>query len=106
MVVRKTLNDAFAETDLQATLQRLAADRVVIAGWATDFCVDTTVRSAVSRRYNVVVASDGHTLADRPHLDAPSVIQHHNWVWSNLITTTSIRVMSAGELLSECTPAC
>ena len=47
-VVPKTLNDPFAGTDLQAILQRIAPDRVLVAGWATDFCVDATVRSAVS----------------------------------------------------------
>jgi nicotinamidase-related amidase len=100
IVVRKTLNDAFAGTELQATLQRLAPDRVLIAGWATDFCVDTTIRSAVSRNHHVVAVSDAHTLADRPHLDASIVIRHHNWVWSELITKASVRVMSTSELLS------
>ena len=47
LVVEKTLNDAFAGTSLHATLQGIAAVRVMIAGWATDFCVDATVRSAV-----------------------------------------------------------
>src|SRR5260221_14164424 len=47
IVLPKTLNDAFAGTDLQAKLQQLAADRLLIAGWATDFCVDATLRSAV-----------------------------------------------------------
>lgn len=101
LVVEKRLNDAFAGTDLQACLDRLAPDRVLVAGWATDFCVDATVRSAVSRDHRVVVVADGHTLSDRPHLDAPSVIRHHNWVWSNLLTNASIRVASAAELLAE-----
>ena len=69
-VVRKTLNDPFVGTDLQATLQETASARVLVAGWATDFCVDATVRSAVSHNHEVVVVSDGHTLSDRPHLDA------------------------------------
>ena len=101
VVVPKTLNDAFAGTTLQATLQELATDRLLIAGWATDFCVDTTVRSAVSNNHDVVVVADGHTLSDRPNLDAPSVIRHHNWVWSGLITNRSIRVISTPELLGQ-----
>jgi nicotinamidase-related amidase len=101
MVVQKTLNDPFAGTDLQAILAGIAPDRVLIAGWATDFCVDATVRSAVSNNHNVVVAADAHTLSDRPHLDAAAVIRHHNWVWSNLITRRSIRVASSSELLRE-----
>ncbi len=83
IVVPKTLNDAFAGTDLQARLQQLTPDRLLIAGWATDFCIDATLRSAVSHGHNVVAVSDAQTLADRPHLDAVSVIRHHTWVWAN-----------------------
>ena len=101
VVVDKTLNDSFAGTALHDTLQRIAPDRVLIVGWATDSCVDSTVRSAISRDYDVVVASDTHTLSDRPHLDAPTIIRHHNWVWSDLLTNRSTRVATAGELLAE-----
>lgn len=101
IVIEKTLNDPFAGTGLRAILEKIPPDRILIAGWATDFCVDATVRSAVSHNHDVVVVSDGHTLSDRPHLDAPAVIGHHNWVWSNLITKRSIRVAPAAQLLEE-----
>jgi nicotinamidase-related amidase len=100
VVVHKTLNDPFAGTDLQARLQTIAPDRVLVTGWATDFCVDATVRSAVANGHHVVAVADGHTLSDRPHLDAAAVIRHHNWVWSQLITRRSIRVARAQELMS------
>src|SRR5262249_41316917 len=100
IVVAKTLNDAFAASDLATVLQRLAAARLIITGWAPDFCVDATVRSAVSRDHAVVVAADAHTLSDRPHLDVPGVIRHHNWLWSNLITNRSIRVETTADLLN------
>jgi len=101
IVVRKTMNDPFVGTDLKATLDGMKPDRVLVTGWATDFCVDATVRSAVSNDYNVVVVTDGHTLGNRPHLDAPGVIRHHNWIWSELITNRSIRLAPAAELLAE-----
>jgi len=101
VVVEKTLNDSFASTALHEALQRHAPDRLLIAGWATDSCVDSTVRSAISRDYDVVVVSDGHTLSDRPHLDAPTIIRHHNWVWSDLLTNRSTRVATTRELLAE-----
>jgi len=103
IVVAKTLNDAFAGTDLQQRLQRLAARRLLIAGWATDFCVDATLRAAVSLGYDVVGVSDAQTLADRPHLDASSVIHHHTWVWANLITQGSIRIATTTELMADAT---
>jgi len=101
LVVEKTLNDPFAGTDLRAMLREIAPARVLIAGWATDFCVDATVRSTVSNNHDVVVVSDAHTLNDRPHLDAAAVIRHHNWVWSELITRRSVRLASAAELIAE-----
>jgi nicotinamidase-related amidase len=99
IVIRKSLNDPFAGTDLAARLKEIAPDRVLITGWATDFCVDATVRSAVSNHYNVVVVTDGHTLNDRPHLNAASVIRHHHWVWGNLITQRLVRLARTDELL-------
>ena len=101
LVVEKTLNDAFAGTALHDTLQRGAPDQLLVAGWATNSCVDSTIRSAISRDYNVVVVSDGHTLSDRPHLDAPTIICHHNWVWGDLLTNRSTRVVTAAELIAE-----
>jgi len=99
IVIGKTLNDPFVGTDLTARLKEIAPDRIIITGWATDLCVDATVRSAVSNHYNVVVVTDAHTLNDRPHLDAASVIRHHNWVWSHLITQRSVRLARTDELL-------
>jgi nicotinamidase-related amidase len=99
VIVRKNLNDPFAGTDLQAHLEEIAPERVLITGWATDFCVDATVRSAVANHHNVVVVADGHTLSDRPHLDAISVIRHHHWIWNNLVTQRSIKVAAVDELI-------
>jgi nicotinamidase-related amidase len=101
IVVQKNLNDPFVGTDLQATLAKMAPDRVFIAGWATDFCVDATVRSAVSNNHNVVVVSDAHTVSDRPHLGASTVIRHYNWVWNNLITNRTIRVEPTAQILQQ-----
>jgi nicotinamidase-related amidase len=101
LVIEKTLNDAFAGTSLHTTLRSLGAVRVLIAGWATDFCVDATVRSAVSHDYHVTIVSDGHTVSDRPHLTARDVIRHHNWVWAGLLTNRSISVMETADLAHQ-----
>lgn len=99
VVVRKSLNEPFTGTNLQTQLEDIAPDRLLITGWATDLCVDSTVRSAVANHHHVVVVADGHTLSDRPHLEAVSVIRHHHWIWNNLLTDRSIRVASTDELL-------
>jgi nicotinamidase-related amidase len=84
-VVRKTSCDAFLETCLDEFLRSRSIDRLIITGWATDYCVDTTVRSALARGYPTIVPSDGHTVEDRPHLTARQIVAHHNAVWADFI---------------------
>jgi nicotinamidase-related amidase len=84
-VIRKQSCDAFLETSLDEFLQSCAIERLIITGWATDYCVDTTVRSALARGYPTVVPSDGHTAASRPHLPAEKIIEHHNAIWADFI---------------------
>ena len=69
-IVRKTLIDAFFRTSLDSDLKQRGVRRVVIAGWATDLCVDAIVRSAVAAGYRVIVVGDCHTVSNRPHLSA------------------------------------
>ena len=86
LFVHKTACDAFLDTDLDELLKQNHVERVIVTGWATDFCVDTTVRSALARGYRTIVPTDGHTTTDRPHLAAPKIIEHHNFVWSDFIS--------------------
>ncbi len=85
LVIRKQACDAFLDTSLLEAIGDLKEHQLIITGCATDFCVDTTVRSAASKGLAVIVAADAHTTADRPHLDAKTIITHHNWSWENLI---------------------
>lgn len=84
-IIRKTACDAFLHTELAAFLHETGVERLIITGWATDYCVDTTVRSALARGYRTVAPSDGHTVADRPHLPAEKIIAHHNAIWADFI---------------------
>jgi len=97
-VVSKTLNDPFFETSLGSDLAALRAERVLVAGWATDLCVDATVRSAAALGFRVVAVADCHTVSDRPHLSAPRVIEHHHWVWTNLIAPHPVSITREADL--------
>jgi nicotinamidase-related amidase len=102
IVVHKTACDAFYRTELAEVLDQHRVSRLIVTGCATDFCVDTTIRAAASRDYEVVVAEDGHTTADRPHVDAVSVIRHHNWVWENLIhPSVAVTVRPAARIIDQ-----
>jgi len=100
--IGKTANDAFYKSELDKTLKKLHIREVFITGCATDFCVDATVRSALAHDYKVFVISDAHTTADRPHMRADKVIEHHNWLWAHMIPTEGrIRVVSTRQVLEK-----
>jgi nicotinamidase-related amidase len=99
--VRKIACDSFYRSDLESILRERGITRLLMTGCATDFCVDTTIRSAASKEYEVVVIADGHTTKDRPHLPAEKIIEHHNWMWANLILPgRPVKVLPTSELLS------
>jgi nicotinamidase-related amidase len=100
-VVRKTACDSFYRSGLEEVLRERKITRLLVTGCATDFCVDTTIRSAASKDYDVIVVADGHTTADRPHLSAEKIIEHHNRVWENLILPGHpVRVVATETLLT------
>jgi nicotinamidase-related amidase len=74
----KTTPDSFLRTDLQARLDGWGVDTVVICGYATEFCVDTTTRRAAALGYDVILAGDAHTTHAKPHASAEAIRAHHN----------------------------
>jgi nicotinamidase-related amidase len=98
-VIRKTACDSFYGTLLLETLKRLSAREIIICGYATEFCIETTVRRAASEKFDVILASDAHTTKDRPILSAKEIITHHNWVLANLIQPDNpIRVLTSNQI--------
>jgi len=85
--INKYANDVFYNSKLQSKLIELDANELYITGCATDFCIEATVQSALTKDYNIIVVENGHTTGDRPHLNAEKVIEHYNWVWKNMIPT-------------------
>lgn len=77
-VVRKRSCDAFFETSLEAHLNARNAHTLIVAGCMTQFCVDTSVRRAVTQGYDVVLAADGHMTAGSGGLSFEQIIAHHN----------------------------
>jgi nicotinamidase-related amidase len=99
LVIHKTTCDAFYGTTLESKLRSRGITTLVIAGYATDFCVDATLRSAVSKDLHVVVVADAHTTTDSPVLKADLVRQHHNWAWANCLSSKGVTVLKSGEFI-------
>jgi len=57
-IIHKNRYDAFLNTSLQDTLERLRVRTLLVAGVATTMCVESTVREAAMRDYRVFLAAD------------------------------------------------
>jgi len=85
IVVGKRSCDAFRETELADRLREAGVTDLYVCGYASDFCVDSTVRQAASMGYRTTVFSDAHTARDRPFASAATIVAHHNWIWPEII---------------------
>ena len=77
-LIAKYNADSFLETELHPLLQQDDVDAVVICGVQTEFCIDTTVKSANSHGYHVILAKDSHSTFDSELLKAETIIAHYN----------------------------
>ena len=82
--VRKTTPDSFLRTTLGQVLEEAGVSRLVVCGYATEFCVDTTVRRAAALGHSVVLAADAHTTQDKPHAAGAQIRAHHNATLSSI----------------------
>ena len=63
-VIQKHLPGSFTGTSLQDELETHGVEQLVIAGFMTQMCVDTTTRQAAHLGYNVTVLSDATAAMD------------------------------------------
>lgn len=82
--VRKRTTDSFHQTDLLALLQARDVTDLVVCGLQSEYCVDSTVRRALSLGYQVVLVTDAHSTMDNPVLPAAQIRAHQNATLANL----------------------
>jgi nicotinamidase-related amidase len=77
-VIEKTTPDSFHKTSLGAELVGRSIENLVIAGFQTDWCVQSTTRQAVNLGYNVTLVKDAHSTLDSDTQTAPEIIASTN----------------------------
>ena len=82
--VRKTTPNSFLRTNLGEILNKENVKNLIICGYATEFCIDSTVRGAAALGYSIELVSDCHTTHDKSHAKAEIIIKHHNETLSNI----------------------
>lgn len=69
VVITKDVNSGFVGTDLELRLRQHGVHRLVIAGFFTNFCVETTTRMAGNQGYDTYLAHDACATTNRIGLD-------------------------------------
>jgi len=69
IIVEKSVNSGFIGTDLDLQLRRAGISRLVIAGYFTNFCVETTTRMAGNMGFDCYIAHDACATCNRIDLD-------------------------------------
>ncbi|MGE7090546.1 cysteine hydrolase family protein [Lysinibacillus sp. NPDC048646] len=83
-VIQKTTWDAFYGTELAQYLQDSMIEQLIFVGAQTEFCLDTTIRSAFSNGYHHNILIEGaHSTINSEVLDAEQIIKHHECIWNN-----------------------
>jgi len=83
-ILRKTTPDSFLRTELSSLLAQWGTELIVICGYASEFCVDTTCRRAAALGYPVIIAADAHTTHEKAHASAFQIRMHHNVTLENI----------------------
>ena len=65
IVVAKDVNSAFVGTSMEVRLRRAGIDRLVVAGFFTNFCVETSVRMAGNLGFDVYLVHDACATTNR-----------------------------------------
>lgn len=73
IIDEKKTYDAFYQTRLKSLLDERGVDTVIISGVLTQFCCETTARSAFVQNFNVIFLSDGTGPMCQSTLDIISV---------------------------------
>jgi nicotinamidase-related amidase len=90
LVIDKGEPDMFVGTKLAER----GVDEVVVCGFASEACVDATVRSAWAKGFRVVLAAGAHTTTANPVLGVDEIIKHHEFVLQRFA-----RVVPAAEVV-------
>lgn len=84
LVIDKNASSPFNGTGIDQLLRNLQLDTLVVAGMATDMCVETTARDAADRGYNVIVVEDAVATFFEAHHNAAlsAMARVYTQVWS------------------------
>ncbi len=106
-VITKDVNSAFVGTNLELILRRQRIGRLVVAGFFTNMCVETTVRMSGNMGFDTYLAADACATSNRVGWDgvdrdpelvhAMSVANMDGEYCTAITTQTALKLLSAND---------
>ncbi len=96
-IIPKRFNSAFRQTTLEKELNDKSIKSLIIVGLQTEFCIDTTIRVAFEKGYEVIIPEKTNTTVDGKFLKAKDIYEHHH----NLFNNRFGRVVKMDEILEQ-----
>ncbi len=81
----KTSSSCFTNKDFTAYLESAKDNTLMIVGLQTNFCLDSTVKSAFERGYDVILPEGTNSTFDNPYMTGETTYNYYmNEVWPDL----------------------
>jgi nicotinamidase-related amidase len=77
-VTVKHNSSAFHGTDFESKLKRAGVDHLVITGMQSEYCVDSAIRGAHERGYDVTLVADAHSTGNTRVAKAKDIVAIQN----------------------------
>lgn len=83
MIFEKQYNSAFHKTELQKYLQNKGVDTIILMGLQTEYCIDSTLRSAFDYEYEIIIPEETNTTFDNEYLSGGKLYEYYNYkIWN------------------------
>lgn len=95
-IFEKQYNSAFLKTGLAKYLESKSINTIILVGLQTEYCIDTTCKSAFEHGYKIIIPEATNTTFDNEFLSGQKLYEFYNYkIWNNRFA----KVLPVGEVM-------
>ncbi|GMA99531.1 cysteine hydrolase family protein [Pelosinus sp. IPA-1] len=82
-IVEKEYNSSFHKTGLRDYLESKDIDTIILVGLQTEYCIDTTLKSAFDYGYKIIIPKETNSTFDNEYLSGEKLYEFYNYkIWN------------------------
>ena len=95
-VFEKQYNSSFLKTGLKEYLDNKKVSTIILVGLQTEYCIDTTCKSAFEFGYQIIIPEATNTTFDNEYLTGEKLYEYYNYkIWNKRFA----KIMSVKETI-------